>query len=638
MKKRKLILPVLLLLAPLTSCDDPVSSSASGSPVSSVTSADKESGVSSPVSSVGTSSLESREEPSSDSVSSEVRHWNDDGVLKILEVGNSFGEDTFGYAPKLLQDLGVERYVIGKLYYGGCSLDGHYEFLLSDTTESGSYEFRYIDETSQTWTLRDATSLRYALSFDSWDFISLQQSSAASGVASTYGHLDDILDFIDSENPYAYSEYVWNMTWAYPEGGGAPELEAYQNDSDTMYESIARTVQDVVLGNDRIRKILVPGTAIQNASTSYLKGKLHRDDRHLSYVHGRFIAGMTYFCGLIGRDAEDVTLTPLNMSESDRAVCVESASNALKQQFIRTASAYEVSSEVRFSGIDSDFILEAEEGILDGVNAKISGCENASGGAIACDFNNCGQGLFFTYYAPVGGTHDLEVSYWTASVNSKQDLYVNGIRQGTILYDQDTGWANGFNEAATAHSEITLQQGYNTIHLIKYGTAGDTPAYGGYVQLDYLKIKGSGESYDPEALDLSVPSFRIEAEVGYYHTSTAAPVPVDSAGNGYVVGEINKEGDGVDFSFLVPEDGTYELRIVYGKGSGANPVDIALNGGEAVTYALEDYDSQAWNVFHVSQAAATLTLSSTEKNHLSITRSAGGNWFCFDAIELNRIA
>ena len=37
--------------------------------------------------------------------------------------------------------------------------------------------------------------------------------------------------------------------------------------------------------------------------------------------------------------------------------------------------------------------------------------------------------------------------------------------------------------------QLDLVQGWNTISLFKQGTAEDDPSWGGYVMLDYLKIK-----------------------------------------------------------------------------------------------------------------------------------------------------
>ena len=250
--------------------------------------------------------------------------------------------------------------------------------------------------------------------------------------------------------------------------------------------------------------------------------------------------------------------------------------------------------------------------------------------------NDCGQGLYFPFFAQVAGEYDLEVAYWTGAAGSKQDVYVNGVNQGTIVYEQNTGWANGENDSATASVKVNLEAGYNDITVIKYGTASDTPEYGGWVQVDYFLIKG-GKEYNPNInVDRSL-SMRIEAELGNYNSNSSCPVGMAEAQNGYIVGSIDADGQGSSFKIRVPETGTYELRIVYGKDGGARPLDIVLDE-TAFTYSLEDYDGQAWNVFHTSNVAATLELNSEVIHELSITRAAGSNWFCFDSIILTKVA
>ena len=87
----------------------------------------------------------------------------------------------------------------------------------------------------------------------------------------------------------------------------------------------------------------------------------------------------------------------------------------------------------------------------------------------------------------------------------------------------------------------------------------------------------------------------------------------------------------------VPESGKYELRVVYAKDGGARPININLDGS-VYTYSLEDYNGQSWNVFHTSNVAATLELEAGTVHNLSVTRAAGSNWFCFDAIILTKVA
>jgi len=284
----------------------------------------------------------------------------------------------------------------------------------------------------------------------------------------------------------------------------------------------------------------------------------------------------------------------------------------------------------------TDVRYEAEDCVVDGVRTKVAENAAASNGSMACDMNDCGQGLHFVHFSPVAGEFTLEAGYWTGAANSKQDVYVNGTKQGTLVYETANGWADGVIEAAKTSLNITLNAGYNNITVIKYGTASDSPEYGGWVQVDYFDIKGQKE-YNPNAVVDKSLNIKIEAELGNYHSGAACPVGMGEASNGYIVGDINNEGDGSDMKVRVPESGTYELRIVYGKDGGARPININLDGTN-YEYSLEDYDGQAWNVFHTSNVAATLTLEAGTVHSLSVTRAANSNWFCFDAIVLTKIA
>ena len=51
--------------------------------------------------------------------------WMEDGVLKILTIGNSFSDDTMEYVWNIADSLGVEDIYLGNLYLGGCTLDTH---------------------------------------------------------------------------------------------------------------------------------------------------------------------------------------------------------------------------------------------------------------------------------------------------------------------------------------------------------------------------------------------------------------------------------------------------------------------------------------------------------------------------------
>ena len=283
--------------------------------------------------------------------------------------------------------------------------------------------------------------------------------------------------------------------------------------------------------------------------------------------------------------------------------------------------------------VDIDVRLEAEDGIIGGRPLEIQNGAGASNGKYAAGINDCGHGLYFIHYAPVGGEHEVEIAYFTEYPNSKHELKVNDVAT-TIIYEENTGW--GFNGGLPGISTVTinLEQGYNIITLSKKGTDQDNPQYGGWAQVDYIEIKGTGAEFIKEELVYDLDEIKVQAELGYIHSGSVLPVPVSSASNEYIVGEINETGNGSDFTINIPESGTYNLKIAYGKDARVRPIDILVDE-VLYTYSLEDYEGQSWDVFNVSAPAATLDLEAGTHT-ISISRAENSSWFCFDYFLLTK--
>ena len=259
--------------------------------------------------------------------------WEDDGVLRILTIGNSFSDDTMQYVYQIAESLGVEKIELGNLYIGGCSLDTHATNARGDLA---AYDFRQNTygswETIPNYKMSDAISLR------NWDFISLQQASGSSGIADTYAELDYLIGYVSNLCPTA--KLVWNMTWAYQQDSTHQDFSKYNNNQMTMYESILSAVNGVVLAKDDISLVIPNGTAIQNARTSYLGDTLTRDGFHLSLDLGRYIAGLTMVYELTGLSPENIEYAPEGVDEYLQEVAVEAAINAINTPFAVTTSTY----------------------------------------------------------------------------------------------------------------------------------------------------------------------------------------------------------------------------------------------------------------------------------------------------------
>ncbi len=260
-------------------------------------------------------------------------HWEEDGELKILTIGNSFSCDTMQWIYPIAQSAGVEKIFLGNLDSTGFALSNH----LIHAKENIAKHI-YHTNANGTWSVEQNYLLTEAVASQNWDFISFQQASGSSGQPYTYDILQQLMDVVRDLCPSA--KFVWNMTWAYQADSTHSAFSNYNNDQAYMYKAIVRTVQAKVLPNEGISIIVPNATAIQNARTSYLGDTLTRDGYHLSYDIGRYIAGVTFFHALTGIDISELTYAPEGVSDKARKVAIESAINAVKTPYEVTFSQY----------------------------------------------------------------------------------------------------------------------------------------------------------------------------------------------------------------------------------------------------------------------------------------------------------
>ena len=276
-------------------------------------------------------------ESTSDSSSSVVEytpHWNDDGVLKILAIGNSFSEDAVEHLYALATAAGIENIELGHLYLGGCSLEKHLRYI-----KYNSLEYLYSTKNNgKMWRTSRYNKAATAFADNDWDFVTLQQSSDNSGIASTYDDLNPLLDIIESQCTNEHVAFAWHMTWAYQHDSPNKAFPTYNSNQTTMYNAIISAVQEKVVPNNRIVKIIPSGTAIQNARTSYLGDTLTRDGHHLSQNEGRLIAGASFLASLIDINFDSVDLSSVCSDASFVQVLKESVKNAVASPFRVTPS------------------------------------------------------------------------------------------------------------------------------------------------------------------------------------------------------------------------------------------------------------------------------------------------------------
>ena len=220
--------------------------------------------------------------------------------MKILSIGNSFSQD----ATRLLEAVSDGEIYSRNLFVPGCSLKMHAENVAKD---AHVYEYQENGE------LIEKTSVYDALLREKWDYVTVQQGSAFSGMYETYEpYLTEVIDLIKKTCPS--SKIVFHRTWSYENGGVNDYFPPYLCDSDVMLERIIEA-SAVAAANHSLPTIPV-GNAVQRArrlpefDVSRGGVLITRDYFHLSLDYGCYLAALVWYGFFTGKNPEDVSFAP----------------------------------------------------------------------------------------------------------------------------------------------------------------------------------------------------------------------------------------------------------------------------------------------------------------------------------------
>lgn len=229
----------------------------------------------------------------------------DDGIIRVLALGNSFSEDVLEHYFHGLADAAGIKLIIGHLFIGGSSLSMHWTNALQDKK---AYEFREIGIDGNK-TSTPNKSIAEVVSSAPWDYISMQQVSYLTGLFNTYKEpFPKLYDYIKSRAIKSSVKMVFHQIWAYQQGSSHSEFDNYNNDQMTMYNAIV----DAVWKADGLRDIdiIVPsGTAIQDGRATRLGDNFTRDSYHLNSL-GQYTASCTWFEAIFGKNVIGNTFAP----------------------------------------------------------------------------------------------------------------------------------------------------------------------------------------------------------------------------------------------------------------------------------------------------------------------------------------
>lgn len=289
-------------------------------------------------------------------------------VKKVLTLGHSLAVDAGHMLALVAAAEDYEELTVGTLYYSGCPLNKHVQYLQSDAREYSLYLSNSTDVSAPPTIINDVT-MGEAIRYQDWDMIIMQGGVFEIAESTTYtnGNIQIIQSYVNEKKLNPNAVFAWNMAWAppvdndlrntysYEPNSYINNYETYKHDRTALYNAITKCVSDHIMTDDSFVCMIPSGTVMENALSSYLEEKdLHRD-----YVHAtdlaRLMISYTWYCRLAGiEQLEDIALTTIPkafvkstanvedrvLTDLEKAILIESVNNALKNPLEMTQSQY----------------------------------------------------------------------------------------------------------------------------------------------------------------------------------------------------------------------------------------------------------------------------------------------------------
>lgn len=292
-------------------------------------------------------------------------------VLKVLTIGHSLGVDCGNTLNRVFAYEGTgdyEEVIISTLYYSGCPLYKHVNYLTANSPEYNLYlsSSKTPDEKP---TIMESVTMYDALRFDYWDIIVMMGGVFEIAESATYtdGKIQIIQNYVNDNKLNPNAIFAWHMPWATPVDNTLRDMypketnsyytnyEKYDNNRTNFYNAITKCVGDHIVTDETFEFLIPSGTALENALSSYLEEKdIHRDYAHAS-DYGRIIASYVWYCSIMGIDKIDevkmadvpasflknpLGSQPLVLTDAQKDIIIESVNNALATPLQMTQSQY----------------------------------------------------------------------------------------------------------------------------------------------------------------------------------------------------------------------------------------------------------------------------------------------------------
>ncbi len=250
-------------------------------------------------------------------------------TVKVLMVGNSYAVDTMTYCHEIAASQGVNM-VCGVVYYGGCTVKQHAQFIADKSAVYTYYKNGGIDKMNATFD---------DILFDEdWDYITIQSGSGDQGIKSTYyPYIQKIIAYIEHNHPRG--EIGMFQSWQVPtcfEGTGNNRLSKYGDSSEDMYQAIVATTNEIQQENGL--EFIVASSEILHrikdtdvCDDTVLETSFNRDSTGHLNENGRYMMGMLMYKTITGMDVRGVTYLPYGYSYGEVLGPNEATASVVKE-------------------------------------------------------------------------------------------------------------------------------------------------------------------------------------------------------------------------------------------------------------------------------------------------------------------
>lgn len=229
--------------------------------------------------------------------------------ISILSIGNSFSQDSHKWLRDFAMADGVDMFC-QNLYIGGCSLEEHFNLLVSNAPD-------YAFETNGDVDNVVKMSITDALKSRKWDIVTIQQVSHLAGKPETFEpYFSIVLNTVREICPKA--KIYFHETWEYEYNSSHGGFAYYENSCDLMFGAIRATATKYIKDNDIL---LIPsGEAVHEAKKikefdterNSCAQSLYRDGFHMHLVYGRYLLACVWYKTITGKSPIGNSFIPEN--------------------------------------------------------------------------------------------------------------------------------------------------------------------------------------------------------------------------------------------------------------------------------------------------------------------------------------